>query len=152
MDKKTNKADRRFFTLRSYLAFFISLGAGAALCAIIIVIDYYSNGFPNFSKFLYHFLSDGFGISGIFLILAYLLHLVSLAGTFDMLTYSVKLLFLNAFRPRYRKEKFPANFYEYKMLKRENKQRSTLEILFAGLIYLVLGIIFLALYNANPIG
>ncbi len=150
MDKE-EKAPRRFFCKRSYIAFAICLAVGAALSGIIMIIDYFSLGSPDWGKYAYHILMDGFGLSGLLLIFAYLLHLVALAGTFDMLTYAMKLLFLNIFRPRYREEEFPENFHEYKLLHADDERRSVMEILFAGLLYLALGFVFLILYNVHPI-
>lgn len=93
-------------------------------------------------------LTDAFSISGVLGICFFGLAFVSSKGAFDLLSYSVKLIFLNAFRPKYRKDSFPKTFYDYKVKKDSLDRRAPLMMLFIALAYLAIGIIMLVIYNS----
>ena len=89
---------------------------------------------------------DAIGLSGVLGFSAFVLGYVSSKGAFDLVSYSVKLVFLNVFRPKYRQENFPRTFYEYKILKDHEKRRAVFPLLWLSLLFLAVGIILISIY------
>jgi amino acid transporter len=101
------------------------------------------------SKVFARYATDAFGLSGILLLLFAAINFTASKGAFDALNYSVQLLFLTIFRPRYRENNFPKTYFDYKV-KMDAKERKPLNVLWlSGAIYLIVGIVFLIIYNAS---
>lgn len=124
----------------------ITLSVIAILVALLVYITYKDQLDPTILAF--QVLSDAFGLAGVLGIAIFGLGFVSSKGAFDLLSYSVKLIFLNAFRPKYRKESFPKTFYDYKVKKDSLDRRAPFMMFFLALAYLALGIIMLVIYNS----
>lgn len=100
-------------------------------------------------KIVFHILADAFSITGILGLLFLAMSFVNSCGTFDMLAYAMKSLFLVTFRPKYKKENFPKTYYDYKVLKEKENRKAYLPILFPSVVYFALGILFLIIFMAN---
>ena len=124
----------------------ISLIALSITAGIIAVIEYFASGGTDAFNLPLRLAGDAIGLSGILGFSAFVLGYVSSRGAFDLVSYSVKLVFLNVFRPKYRQENFPRTFYEYKVLKDHEKRRVTFPLLWLSLIFLAVGIILIAIY------
>ena len=92
---------------------------------------------------------DALTLSGIFMLLFYLLNLLSREGAFDILAYSFKLVWYNTFYRSIKETKLPRTYREYRELKRGKKGESLYFLLIGPLPYLVAGLILLALYYAQ---
>ena len=124
----------------------ISLIGLLVTAGIIALIEYFaSNGEDAFNLPL-RLAGDAIGLSGVLGFSAFVLGYVSSRGAFDLVSYSVKLVFLNVFRPKYRQENFPKLFYEYKVLKDHEKRRAVFPLLWLSLIFLAVGIILISIY------
>lgn len=88
-------------------------------------------------------LSDAFFVPGIVLAGVGLLIFASNGGVFDMLAYSVIMLF-NLFKRDLSKRRYK-DYYEYRCAKKDRK-RDTAFILIVGAAYIVLAAIFLIAY------
>ncbi len=124
----------------------ITLTIIAIFVGLLVYISYRDVVEPKLLVF--QVLSDAFGISGVLGIGIFGLGFVSSKGAFDLVTYSVKLLFLNAFRPKYRKESFPKTFYDYKVKKDSLDRKAPLMMLFVALAYLSIGILMAVIFNS----
>ena len=124
----------------------ISLIALSITAGIIAVIEYFALGGNDAFNLPLRLAGDAIGLSGILGFSAFVLGYISSKGAFDLVSYSVKLVFLNVFRPKYRQENFPRTFYEYKVLKDHEKRRATFPLLWLSLIFLAVGIILIAIY------
>jgi len=94
-----------------------------------------------------HILVDAFGLAGILGFAFFSLGYVASKGAFDMLSYSVKLLILNVFAPKYRQTSYPKTFYDYKVKKDSEERKAIYPLLLLSLIFLAIGIILLVIYN-----
>ena len=64
---------------------------------------------------------DSLTLSGGLGVIVYLLSLLSEHGAFDIISYSVKLLWYNTFHKNIKNTALPKNYTEYKMLKRQEE-------------------------------
>lgn len=124
----------------------ISLIVGLLLTGLIVLVEYYSLGTERFSTYLYLYLVDGFGLSGLLLLLAFLLSYPASEGSFDILAYGIQVFVLTIFRPSYRKSTFPADFYEYKLLKKQQKRKPLLALFYVSLLFIAVGLFMLIPY------
>lgn len=91
-------------------------------------------------------LTDGFTVSGGLMCLFYLLVFVSDEGAFDILSYSIKLVWNVTFHKNVRETNLPKTYTEYRALKR-SKPRSNLKfMLYSGLLFLLIGIVLWIIY------
>ena len=97
------------------------------------LIDIYSN------------LADAFTVPGILMVLVGSLVWVSTTGFFDTLTFGVSILF-KGLLPFKKGERFE-RFYDYKARKDEKRLTGYGFIVISGAIFLVIGIIFTALFS-----
>ena len=130
----------------SLISALITLTIIAIFVGLLVYISYRDVVEPKLLVF--QVLSDAFGISGVLGIGIFGLGFVSSKGAFDLVSYSVKLLFLNAFRPKYRKESFPKTFYDYKVKKDSLNRKAPLMMLFVALAYLSIGILMAVIFNS----
>ena len=94
-----------------------------------------------------HILGDAFGLSGILGLAGFGLGYVSSKGAFDLLSYSMKLLVLNVFAPKYRQENFPKTYYDYKVLKDHEERKAVFPLLWISLIFLAVGVALVIIYS-----
>lgn len=116
-------------------AFWIALGAGAALSVIIALLRGLNGSRPLAENA--GILSDGFFIIGV--LTAGVGGLLAIAGKtdfFDMLAYGVKSLAV-MFTPFRKPEKHP-RYYEYKMQRKERRKPPRMFLLWAGLVLIAL--------------
>lgn len=121
----------------------IHLGIGAVV-AILVVILNWDRGYS-----ISQLLCDGFFVTGVLLLGFGGLKFVRNQGFFDMLTYSVSTTFQLHFpssKMNSPLEERNEDFVDYKERKRE-KRKTAAELLWAGLIYLVLAVIMLVVYS-----
>ncbi|MCR5078516.1 MAG: DUF3899 domain-containing protein [Bacilli bacterium] len=93
--------------------------------------------------------TDTFTLPGVLYILVFCLVKVSDWGAFDAITYSVRLLFNTIFFPTTKNSKLPKTYSEYRELKRGKKRISATFLLYIGLLYMALMLVFLILWYAN---
>ena len=130
------------------IGFIISLIICAFIAGLIIIQELYGLN-RNFNDNLNIILCDAFSISGLLLCLFYILCYVSDEGAFDIIAYSVQLVWVMTFHRNVRETKLPKTYAEYRQLKREKPRLNLKFILFSGSLFLVVGIVFLILYNIN---
>lgn len=133
--KDTDK--RKVFIIGLIVTFVICV----LLFTIIFCVEYYSN-----KDFLYKCLVDGFSLSGLIVILSYFLVYCSYQGAFDMLTYSIQVVFYSTFHKSLKETKVARNYAEYKQLKREKDRPNVRYMFIVGLIFLIVGLILLVPY------
>lgn len=124
----------------------ISLIALTVLGGFIALIEYFAIKDTEKINVPLHVIGDAFGLSGILGFAGFVLGYVSSKGTFDLLSYSVKLVFLNVFRPKYRQESFPKTYYDYKVLKDHEERKAVFPLLWVSLGYLAVGIVIISIY------
>ena len=89
-------------------------------------------------------------IGGAVMIFAYFLVLIADAGTFDMISYAVKLFWYNTFNKEVRKTKLAPTFADYREEKRGKKRTNTVSfLLIPGIIVLVIGLLLLIPFYQN---
>jgi cytochrome bd-type quinol oxidase subunit 1 len=124
----------------------ISLIALSITAGIIALIEYFALGRGDMFNLPLRLAGDAIGLSGVLGFSAFVLGYVSSRGAFDLVSYSVKLVFLNVFRPKYRQESFPKSYYEYKVMKDHEERKAVFPLLWVSLVYLVVGIIIISIY------
>ena len=93
---------------------------------------------------------DALTIAGVIMISAYFLVLIADAGTFDMISYAVKLFWYNTFNKEVRKTKLAPTFADYREEKRGKKRTNTVSfLLIPGIIVLVIGLLLLIPFYQN---
>lgn len=115
------------------------------ITSLVILQEVYGQN-RNFSKEYLIILTDGFTISGGLMCLFYLLVFVSDEGAFDIITYSVKLVWNVTFHKNVRETNLPRTYAEYRELKRSKPRTNSRFMLFSGLIFFIIGLIFMILY------
>lgn len=132
-------------------AFWIALAISSASMVItaflVGLIEYYALGGGELRPMLLRLFEDGVGLTGLMGFFVFLLSWASSKGAFDMLNYSIQLLFLTVFKPHFREDgKFPATFYDYKVKKDGEKRKPLLALLFVSLLFIGAGFILMAIY------
>lgn len=93
---------------------------------------------------------DALTVAGVIMISAYFLVLIADAGTFDMISYAVKLFWYNTFNKEVRKTKLAPTFADYREEKRGKKRTNTVSfLLIPGIIVLVIGLLLLIPFYQN---
>ena len=93
---------------------------------------------------------DALTVAGVIMISAYFLVLIADAGTFDMISYAVKLFWYNTFNKEVRKTKLAPTFADYREEKRGKKRTNTVSFLLTpGIIVLVIGLLLLIPFYQN---
>jgi len=114
----------------------------AALTCVIVYITEVSSGQENLNVIW----ADTFTIPGLLFILSYFMVVVSNAGAFDMLNYSIGLAWNNVFHKSIKDSKYPNSYAEYKELKHGKEKNDMTFILYTGFLFFLIGAIFLVLY------
>ena len=97
-------------------------------------------------KMVYHILTDSFFAPGTIMAAFGLLVFATNEGSFDMLVYGIRRLFV-LLKRNARDDKY-STFYEYRQAQRENQYDFGYMII-VGLFYIGISMIFLALYFNN---
>lgn len=83
-------------------------------------------------------------IAGVLMMSVYGLVKLSEGGAFDLLTYSIKLVWYNTFRKDVRKTRLAPTYYDYRVERNKKKKDGpTSYIFFPGLVFLIIGLILL---------
>lgn len=118
------------------------------LCAVaVILILVWRGAFARSGKGLIIDLCDAFSVPGAVMLGIGLLVFVTNGGAFDMLAFGVIKLF-DLFKRDLTKVKY-RTFYDYREAQHE-KNRSFLNLLIVGGGFLLVGIVFLLIYNFYP--
>lgn len=94
---------------------------------------------------------DALGLSGAIMLLFYLLNLLSREGAFDILAYSLKLVWFNTFYRSIKDTKLPRTYREYRELKRGTRKDRLLFLLVGPLPYILAAIIVMIIYYTHII-
>ena len=125
----------------------ISLVALTLLGGLIALIEYFSIKDVVKNHLALHLLGDAFGLSGLLGFAGFGLGYVSSKGAFDLLSYSTKLVILNIFAPKWRKENFPKTYYDYKVIKDHEERKAVYPLLWISLIFLAVGVTLIIIYS-----
>ena len=125
----------------------ISLVALTLLGGLIALIEYFALRDVVKTHLVLHILGDAFGLSGLLGFAGFVLGYVSSKGAFDLLSYSTKLVILNVFAPKWRKENFPKTYYDYKVIKDHEERKAVFPLLWVSLIYTVVGVAIIIIYS-----
>ena len=89
-------------------------------------------------------------VAGGIMICSYFLVLLADAGTFDMLSYAVKLFWYNTFNKEVRKTKLAPTFADYREEKRGKKRTNSVSfLLIPGILVLAIGLLLLIPFYQN---
>jgi len=118
----------------------ISFGITLLLAGLIILIQVTGFGL-TFQNNSYQIFIDAFTLSSALMLLFYALTVLSGHGAFDILAYSIKLVWYNTFHRNIRKTKLPSSYQEYKEIKNSKERVSLSFIAFGSLPYMIVGLI-----------
>lgn len=152
--QKQNEEKNSRFNKWTWIKLIICLVVGALIAGIVYVAQYFNDisltgETPDFAASFVRYSVDAFGISGILLILLGVLNFVASRGIFDALNYSMQLLFVTIFRPKYRETGFPKTLYDYKVKMDLKGRKPVNAIWLSGIIYFIAGIVFLIIYHSS---
>jgi len=139
LEEKKKKSNAKAF----WIGLAISFASALVLALIIALIEYYAMGAGDLNPRLLHLSEDGFGLSGLLSFFVFLLTYAASKGAFDMLSYSLQILFNTIFRPHYREKGFPKTFYDYKMIKNAQERKPLLALFVVSLIFIIAGFILM---------
>lgn len=145
--KETKEEKERFFSKAYIIGLVVSTVATIVMGGIIFLARYYGATLGDNRVFVC--LTDAFSLSGFLSIMFFLIVWVSNYGAFDAISYSVQLAFLTIFHRNVRQTRLPATYRDYRELKRGKKRANTTFMLFPGLLFLIVGIILIIIYNVK---
>ena len=125
----------------------ISLVALILLGGLIALIEYFAIRNIVKNQIVLHILGDAFGLSGLLGFAGFGLGYVSSKGAFDLLSYSTKLVILNIFAPKWRKENFPKTYYDYKVIKDHEERKAVFPLLWVSLGFIAIGVVIIIIYS-----
>ena len=128
--------------MKDWIKYLITFGVGAAMTisAASIMGIFSAESTADIIKIL----CDAFAITGVLLLGAGLLVFASNAGMFSMITYGA-IMFVNAFRRDVSARKYES-YYDYTEAKK-NKKIKNAHLLWNGLLFLVIAVIFLIIFH-----
>lgn len=132
---------KKTILIGSLITFIVTL----VIAALVFVLSYFSVKEPQ-AEDLMRSIVDGLICSGIFGLLIYLLSVLSEKGAFDILTYSIKLVWYNTFHRNIRNTALPKTYAEYKELKGNKPKSEIIFLLIGSLPCLVSGLIAMIPY------
>ncbi len=148
MPKQNLNKEKKDFDKGFLIGFIICLLVCAFISVLVILQEIYGLQ-RDFASQNLLILTDAFTISGGLMLLFYLLVFVSDEGAFDMISYSIQLVWVVTFHKNVRETRLPRNYAEYRQLKRSKPRLNLRFILFSGLIFFIIGIILLIIYHMN---
>ena len=125
------------------LRYGITLGIGLCVSTLTAWRQGFAWALP-FAQNARH-LSDGCFVAAVLLVGVGALTWISCTGFFDIFSYAVKSLLV--LFTSLRKPKDQISFYDYKLLKEEKRGAAPRFILYVGLVFLGLSVLFMALYH-----
>lgn len=140
--KANKKVDKGFL-----IGFIICFGINILIAVIIGLIQIYVLN-RSLQENCLLILTDSLSMSGLLMCLYYLLVFVSDEGAFDIISYSVQLLWNVTFHKNIRETNLPSTFAEYKQMKHAKTRLNLRFVLFSGLLFLIIGIIIMIIYYA----
>ena len=135
--------------LKSYLiGLAISTLVTIFITGLVILIEWLSGlKFPQDGLLIW---INALTIAGVIMISAFFLVLLADAGTFDMLSYAVKLFWYNTYNKEVRKTKLAPTFADYREEKRGKKRTTSVSfLLYPGILVLVIGLLLLIPFYQN---
>jgi len=138
-EPKKKKGNPKIFWIGVAIAFL----SAWILAFAIALIEYYALGAGPLTPRLLQLFEDGVGLSGLFSFFVFLLSWVASKGVFDMLSYSLQVLFNTIFRPHYREKGFPKTFYDYKIIKNAEERKPLLALFLVSLLFIVAGFVLM---------
>lgn len=127
--------------MKKFLRYLITAGVGLALVILIVGLKGAFGGVEVTEAM--KIWCDGFFASGVVFVCVGVIVMASNGGAFDMLAYSVRLIF-ELLRRDLKTRKYK-DYYEYRKAKSENK-RSFAFLLIVGLALVAISVIFLILF------
>lgn len=130
-----------------WISFAITLvvSAGVAVGSFFL----FKSNIGDYENNRYRILADTFTIPAVMFLMVYLLVKVSRFGAFDIIVYSVRLLFVVMFRPNMRDSKLPRTYREYREMKQAKPRTSISFLAWTGLAHLIPMIVFVVLYYVS---
>lgn len=125
------------------LKYGLSALAGLILFSIHMILNY-SNDLPVLEK--YHVLCDAFSIPGILLVCFGFLLFASSLGALDGVGYGIMIAFKMLIPGKNRKN--PEKYGDYLDRKRNSRAKGFWPVIYVGLIYLAIAILFLVKFYA----
>lgn len=129
--------------------YLIGLAISFVICAfmagLIIIIEVFGLKL-TFNEDAYLIMIDALTISGGLMLLFWVIVLLTNEGAFDLIAYSVKLVWYNTFHRSLRKVKLARNYAEYREEKRQKGKVNMSFIALGGAPYLLAGLILLIPY------
>ena len=138
-ENQVEKKSYKGFIIGSIISFVIT----GLIMGIVLLIGYTSRG--EHTKELVIWV-DGLTLSGFIMVLFYLLNLLTREGAFDILAYSIKLVWFNTFYRNVRETKLPKSYREYRELKAAQAKDSNLFLIVGASPYIIAGIILYIIY------
>ena len=133
-------------TKRGYLiGLAISFIVASVIFGLVLVIEFFGLKW-TMKNDGYLIMINASTISGIMMLLFWVLVLLTNEGAFDLITYSVKLVWYTTFHKSLRKVKLAKNYAEYREEKRSQGKSHTSFIALGGAPYLLAGLILLIPY------
>lgn len=130
--------------MKGFLRYLITALVGLSIvCVIVLSKKMFSQ---TSVKTIMQIWSDAFFAAGVFLVCGGLIVFASNGGVFDMMGYSITLLF-SIFRSSKVERKYKT-YYDYRESRRE-KKRGYGYILIVGAVFVAIAAVFLWLYYAN---
>ena len=135
-------SEKRERLVRYFIGLAISTAVTCTLIGLMIWIQVISgHKFPQDGLLIW---INALTIAGVIMISAFFLVLLGDAGTFDMLSYAVKLFWYNTFNKEVRKTKLAPTFADYREEKRGKKRETSVSfLLYPGILSLAIGLILL---------
>lgn len=123
----------------------ISFGVASMIFGLVLIIEFFGLNW-SMDTDGYLIMINATTISGIMMLLFWVLVLITNEGAFDLITYSVKLVWYTTFHKSLRKVKLARNYAEYREEKRSKGKSNTSFIALGGAPYLLAGLILLIPY------
>ena len=149
-EKETNKKQQEpFFNKGFWISFIVSFTLASLVSVLIGVIEFYSQTGAGYITDALAISLDSLALSGLLLLLFFLLQFFSTLGAFDFLAYSLKTLIYTIFKPHFKEQGFPATYYDYKLLKDKESRKVAFPLLFVGCLFLLAGVILYIVYKTK---
>jgi hypothetical protein len=125
----------------------ISFGVCSLLFGLILIIEFFGLNM-NMKDDGYLIMIDASTISGLMMLLFWLLVIITNEGAFDLISYSIKLVWYTTFHKSLRNVKLARTYADYRLEKRSKGKTNTSFIALGGAPYLIAGLILLIPYYA----
>lgn len=125
---------------RFIIEFIITFCFCAVFCVIVALLLVFVKG-DSFEDNTLRVIGDSFFVSGLLVMLFWILIYLSQEGAFDIIVYGTKKFFNYLLKRHPEDSSLPKTYYDYVSLKREKKKKGFLGILLSSLLFLIVGII-----------